>query len=1109
MKTKHLIPFIAAALHAIAPGVPATSLEQAFVHPPPDTRPGCYWYWINDNVSKQGITRDLEAMARVGIGRAYIGHIFGQGERWETPVGNVPFMSDAWWDALQWAVKEADRCGVEIGFFNSPGWSQSGGPWVKPSQSMRYLAASETVIEGGRRIDQMLPVPEITTAPMAGGSKPEATGPKFTQKDFQDVRVIAFKQPESEANDFDMARVKCSSPDIKAPDALLDHAAATSIKIGPKPRHIDFELDGTTPVQSLRIDPLDQLYTLTCLVAASDDGKTFREVARHVEQRGHQGPRNKDPMLIPFPETKARHLRVTLSASRDVPVAGLALSRRAVVAHHVRKQLGETSPSVRPPWDSYIWPTQSVPSAGSVVDSTTVVDLTDKMDAHGKLVWDAPPGRWVVMRAGMIPIGTQCAPASPQSRGLEVDKMSKEHVRALFDGMVGEFLRRTPPQDRKALKYVIADSYETGPQNWTDGMVEKFEKRFGYPPVRFLPCLSGRVIDSPEVSTRFLWDWRRLIAEAIATEYVGGLREVSNRHGLTLWLENYGHWGFPSEFLLYGSMSDQVGGEFWESGDPISDVECRAAASCSHIYGRTDVYAEAFTSNRSFEQSPASFKTWCDWIYGTGVNHHILHVYIHQPDERKPGITAWFGTAFNRHNTWFEPSKAFIDYTRRNSVLLKAGLPVIDVAYYIGENAPSMEGPRDPALPDGYDFDYINSDVLIHRAKVLDGRITVPNGPSYAVLVLPKQSWMRPEVAEAIRRLVRDGAHVIGPKPTISPSLAGYPQCDQDLTHIANDVWGSVDGRKVMTRKSGKGMIHDGVDLVKVLGDLGVPPDVSVVSDSPLPCAAAGAGKIGIGKKGGIVFKHRSTADRGIYFLSNTSDQPVGFTASLRVTGRQPELWNADTGTIVKAAAFTQRDGRTLVPLRLDAAESIYVVFKDPITADAAGTTSSNSPEFEDVAILNGPWTVRFDGQGAPKETVFDTLTDWSKHPDETIRQFSGTGVYETHFTLTEAAKDRRTMIALGKVADIATVVINGREAGTAWTTPWEIDISDSLKAGNNSLQIRVVNSWHNRLVADAALPPGQRLSYASMPYRTPKDKPLQSSGLLGPVKIKQSPVAK
>ncbi|MCU0779366.1 MAG: hypothetical protein MUF86_17095, partial [Akkermansiaceae bacterium] len=904
----------------------------------------------------------------------------------------------------------------------------------------------------------------------------------------QDVRVVAFQQPETEANDLDMANVKATSPTLKSLAALLDDSVNTSVKIGTNAAVIDFVLDGAEPVQSLRLDPLDHLYTLTCVVAASDDGQNFRELTRHVEERGHQGPRNKDPILIPFPATQAPHLRVRLSATKPVSFSGLALSRRAVLAHHVRKQLGETSPSVRPPWNAYVWGAQPTLAAGSAVDSAAVLDLTTKMDANGRLTWDAPPGRWVVLRSGMIPIGAQCAPASPQSRGLEVDKMSKEHIRSLFDGMVGEFLRRTPPADRKALKYVIADSYETGPQNWTDGLVEKFQRRFGYLPVRFLPCLSGRVVDSPEVSTRFLWDWRRLIAESIATEYVGGLREVANENNLTLWLENYGHWGFPSEFLLYGSMSDQVGGEFWENGDPLDEVECRAAASCSHIYGRRDVYAEAFTSNRSFIQSPASFKNWCDWVYGAGINHLILHVYIHQPDERKPGITAWFGTQFNRHNTWFEQSQAFIDYTRRSSVLLKAGRPVIDVAYYIGENAPAMRGPRDPALPDGYDFDYINSDVLIHRAKVVDGRITVPDGPAYAVLVLPKQSTMRPEVAEAIRRLIRDGASVIGPKPAASPSLAGYPACDTKVSALADEVWGPVNGAEIKSHKAGRGAVHDGVELGRVLADLGVHPDVMVTSavTNPLLCAAAGAGKIGLGKQGGIIFKHRTAPGQEIYFLANTSGDPVAFTASLRAAGCQPELWNADTATTAKAAAFTQRDGRTLVPLRLAPSESIFLVFGDPVSPDAAGTATANTPEFETIATLNGPWTVRFAGPGAPAETVFETLTDWAKHPDDAIRHHSGTAVYETSVTLAEPAKGRRTVLELGEVGVIATVVVNGREAGTAWTTPWQMDISDFVAAGKNSVQIRVANTWNNRLVGDAARPVEQRLSYASQPYRFP-----------------------
>jgi len=1085
-------------------------MEADFLNPPPESRPGCYWYWINDNISKEGITKDLEAMARVGIGRAYIGHIFNRKAKTDTPVGDVQFMTDAWWEAVQWAVKEGDRCGVEIGFFNSPGWSQSGGPWIKPSQSMRYLAHSETVITGGGEIDQVIPAPEVTTFPSAGGARPTATGPKFTEKDFQDVRVIAFRRPETEGKDIDMKEVTVTSwKNIENVEKLFDGSEETFTTFaGKKELVIDLTLPemsaAKSGVQSVSIKPLSYGYTLRCRVESSSDGKKYRQIADYSEERGHQGAKNKDAILIPFAETKDRYLRLKFHVNRAVKFAEISLSRRAVLGNYVRKQLGETSPSTRPAWDSYMWGGQSEPVAGSAVVSGDVVDLTGKMDADGRLRWDAPAGEWVVLRMGMIPIGTQCNPSSPESRGLEVDKMSKEHVRSLFDGMVGEFLRRTPVKDRKAFKYVIADSYETGPQNWTDGFVEKFEGRFGYSPERFMPVLTGRVVDSPEVSTRFLWDMRRLIVESIAYDYVGGLRQVCNKNGLTVWLENYGHWGFPSEFLLYGSQTNQVGAEFWANNNPLNNVECRAAASCAHTYAKKSVYAEAFTANVNFKFSLASLKNWCDWSYAAGVNHLILHVYIHQPDEKVPGIIQWFGTAFNRHNTWFEQSKAFIDYTRRSTVLLKAGLPAMDVAYYIGENAPAMTGPRDPGLPDGYDYDYINSDVLINRTSVKDGRIVVKNGPSYAVLVLPKQKVMRPEVAGALKRLVGKGATVIGPKPSVSPSLENYPACDENLRNIAEKVWGDVDGKDVKTHKYGKGYVYDGVSLDDVLAGNGIEQDVKVISDDKLRCSAAGGGRIGINNEGGIVYKHRAGKKTDIYFLANTSNKPVDFTASLRLAGRKPSLWDAVDGTIIEAAAFSQKDGRTLIPLHLEASESIFVVFDGKIGKNARGPAKSNTPDYKTIATLDDEWVVRFNGQGAPENIMFDTLSDWSKHANDGIKYYAGTAVYEKSFTLTKPEADKPIILELGEVGVIATVFVNGKEAGTVWTTPWEIDITNFARSGKNDLQIRVTNTWNNRLIADSKLPKEQRQTYVSQPYRFKANAPLSKGGLFGPVKIKQ-----
>jgi hypothetical protein len=1099
--------FAAAALLAtplVANPTPTTAeLKSAFLNPAPDTRPGCYWYWINDNISKEGITKDLEAMARVGIGRAYIGHIFNHSAPHDTPVGDVKFGSAEWWDAVQWAVKEAGRVGVEIGFFNSPGWSQSGGPWVKPNQSMRYIDVGTTIITGGQRVEQTLALPPIHTFPEKSGSRPVRVGPDFTAEDFQDVAVIAFPRPLGK--DLAMDAVAATSATLSPLSHLFDGSAETSLQLTEEPQTIRFTLDGTTPVQSLRINPLDLRFTLECIVESEENGVVTR-LATHRKERGHQGPRRMDPILIPFQETRAKSLTVTLTSSKPVRISGLTLSGRAVLAHHVRKQLAEVSPSIQPPWDTYHWPQQTETTTG-VIDPSTVIDLTSHMDEHGVLRWDAPPGEWIVRRTGMIPIGTCSDPTSPESVGLEVCKMSKEHVRAHFDAMVGEFLRRTPAADRTALKYVIADSYETGPQNWTDDFLTKFKTRFGYSPLPYLPCIDGDIVGSVETTTRFLWDWRRLIAESIAYDYVGGLREVANEHKLTLWLENYGHWGFPSEFLLYGSMSDQVGGEFWESGGVTGNTEMRAASSVARIYGRNDVYAEAHTSNRTFRQSPAALKRHTDWAYTTGVNHFILHVYIHQPDERKPGIAQWFGTAFNRHNTWFEPGKAYIDYLRRCTVLLKTGRPVVDVAYHIGENNPIMTGPPAETLPPGHDFDHINTDALTHRAQVVDGRITLENGPSYAVLVLAPDAIMTPETAAAIQRLVRDGATVLGPKPTASPSLADYPASDENVRAIANEVWGDIDGQTVKHRAYRKGHVYQNVTLEEIFADLHLEPAFRVEDHPDLRWSTGGItgdNAVGLGNRGGILFTHRAAADHEVFFLTNTRGEPATFTASFRTTGRQPELWNAATGEARPAAAFTQHDGRTRIPLTLAPSESIFIVFTTPIDADASGSATTNTPDRQTLATLDGPWTVRFPDQGAPAETTFDTLTCWTEHPDASIRHFSGTAIYQKSFSLPESTDRQNLTLALGDVGIIARVLVNGTDAGTAWSDPWEIAIGPHLKPGENTLEIHVTNTWNNRLVADAALPAADRQSHISQANLFNAKAPLLKSGLIGPVKIRQ-----
>jgi hypothetical protein len=519
------------------------------------------------------------------------------------------------------------------------------------------------------------------------------------------------------------------------------------------------------------------------------------------------------------------------------------------------------------------------------------------------------------VRSVAKPTGTENSPAPPEATGLEMDKMSRPALKTHFDAYIGELLRRIPASERTAWKHVVADSYETGPQNWTDDFLTDFQKRYGYDARPFLPVFTGRIVESAECSDRFLWDVRRMVADRVSLDYVGGLRDLCHENGLRMWLENYGHWGFPGEFLQYGGECDEISGEFWATGN-LGSIELRDASSAAHIYGKPQVFAEAFTGGPLFTSHPYSLKARGDWAYCEGINQFTLHLYIEQPwDDRKPGVSAPFGTEFNRQNTWFDSGKAWIDYQRRCSVLLQQGKYVADVAYFIGEDTPKMTGQQKPPLPPGYSFDYINAEVIENRLQVKNGRFVLPDGMSYRVLVLPGEATMRPALLKKIRELVAAGGIVLGEPPTHSPSLQNYPQCDVQVAKLAREVWGNCDGKSVTSTRYGRGRVFRGLELPAVFSKMQIPPDLSDVDH------------------GKILFIHRSSPDAEIYFLSNQSSSPTDIDPKFRVAGRAPELWHPDTGAIERPAVYDADENSVTVPLHLDPAGSVFVVFREKQSA--------------------------------------------------------------------------------------------------------------------------------------------------------------------------------
>lgn len=1040
-------------------------LEAHFRQPPDSVKPWMYWYWISDNISRKGITRDLETMARLGIGEAFIGNIGLP----EVPYGRVPVLGQAWWGLTKHAFHEAARTGVHLGMFNSPGWSQSGGPWVKPGQAMRHLVRGEWVVKGPLDLRRKLAVPWT---------------------DFQDVALLAFPAPEDDGACLGTGARLQSDPRIPGLDQAFDGDTATvALLPASSSLSISWAARGAFTARSLAVWPSRHPVAARAELQAYRNG-TWVSLRRFEINRSnpalHVGPEPFAPVVVAFPATTAERFRLLLSGfGPGTGLAEICLSSAARLERYPEKQLAKMHQTPHPLWGAYQWPRQAEPGDSAlVVAPSTVQQLGDSLAADGTLHWQVPPGRWVIQRIGMVPTGVTNAPAPPEATGPEVDKMSSEALKAHFEAFIGRILDSLPDNDRKTFRHVVADSYETGSENWTDGFAGAFKQRYHYDPLPWLPVLSGRLVGSAEASDRFLWDLRRLVADKIAYAYVGGLRQLSEAHGLRVWLENYGHWGFPSEFLLYGGQSDDIAGEFWTEGD-LGTIELRDAASAAHIYGKRQVFAESFTAGgQAFKRYPGLLKKRGDWSFTEGVNHTLLHVYIEQAYDSMPGVNAGFGTEFNRQNTWFPHAKPWIDYLRRCMFMLQRGRPVADVCYFIGEGAPSMTGTREPALPKGYDFDYINADVIEHRLQVRDGRLVLPGGASYRLMVLPPLKTMRPELLRKISALVAEGATILGEPPERSPSLEGYPRCDEVVRRLADSLWQQADGKQVRAVRFGRGTVLRGMDLDAALARQGLRPDLQLPEGSPL------------------LYVHRQMADADIYFLSNQSDSMVSVTAAFRVQGRQPELWDAVSGSIRPLPAYRQDSGRTYVPLRFAPAQSWFVVFRRP--SAGASPSGENFPEGRVLQVLGGPWSVRFDSamRGPAAPVLMDSLTDWSRSPLDSIRYYSGAAVYRKTFRAARPEPGERVVLELGRVGVLAELRLNGHELGGLWTPPWQVDVTDALRQGDNTLEIRVVNLWVNRLIGDSRLPPADRPTWSAVAPYHPED-PLEPSGLLGPVLLR------
>ncbi len=1065
-----------------AADIEISSLETGFRNPPMTARPSVYYLLLNGFVDLDHMERELRQYRDAGLGGLCVFDMGARGDPAAQPPAGPAFLSPESAKALGRILRGAGKLGMEVDLSVSSSWDM-GGSWVKPEDGSMTLLTSEVEVEGPGAYDAEFPFPPTPAeTPKDGAGKPLF---------FREVALLAFPHPRR----------------LPGHEFLFQLPGRRSRQVV---EAVFFNVGGGEAAKDVSIE----------VSVEPPERSAFHEVWRGALQ-AREGPQR-----FRFPAAEARFVRLRILSSHDAGSSRVRLAEfelrtpagdNALISHYANRgidgaqllrftsELGIAEWAASKIHDGVMsGPRGSWSSAGPppllVEDSRKIVDLSGKIDASGRLRWEAPPGRWLIHRYVCTNTGERLKVPSPNSDGLATDHLNAGATRRYLQNVIDRLRPEIGDFRRSALRELYLASYEVRGQIWTPDFLDQFRARRGYDLKPYLPILNGGRVDGEDTTERVRYDFRKTVGELLVDAYYRAASEVAHEAGLGIESEAGGPGPpihqVPVDALQALGAVDAVRGEFWPyRPDARSLWVIKETAAAAHIYGKRRVHMEAFTSSRHWQEGPGDIKWAADRAFCEGMNHVVWHTAAHQPPASgQPGWVYYAGTHLTPNRVWWPMARPFLDYLARASFLLQQGLFVGDVLYYYGDQGFNFVGPKevDPSLGFGYDYDVTNAEVILSRITVDDGRIALPDGTRYEILVLPDRDDIDLAVLRKLEALISAGATVAGRRPERTTGFSGYPDRDRELRELAARVWGDCDGRNVRRRAYGKGLVVCGESLREVLRGRGVGPDFEfrgARSDTSLD------------------FIHRRTPGADIYFVRNVSDRWEDVEAVFRVKARRPELWFPDTGE-VRATAYEAAEAGVKTPLRLEPLGSVFVVFPAP------GSVSRTLPGLVEVTEssapieVEGPWDVRFTpGWGAPDSVMLPKLISWTDHANEGVRYYSGIGTYRTSFHVDAAwlGKGRIALLDLGDLWSAARVSLNGKPGGIAWKRPYRLDVTGALRAGSNELVVEVANTWNNRLVGDALGAGGRKYTRtnvtgdAGVPWAK---VPLRRSGLFGPVRL-------